>query len=100
MQERRLRMTAGDGALQNFRWREWHCLYLPQISEIFSKIYKFSVSHFSYCLLCCIHGSKVTSLRKKSKQNIEDTDDKDTDMEFGAVWNRNMDNEERRHKKT
>src|SRR6218665_3841328 len=32
---------------------------------------------------------------RKCKQNIEDTDDKDTDMECGAVWFRNMDYEER-----
>src|SRR6218665_837123 len=38
------------------------------------------------------------TFERKSKQNIEDTDDKDTDMECGAVWSRNMDNEERRHK--
>ena len=40
------------------------------------------------------------TFERKSKQNIEDTYDKDTDMERGAVWSRNMDNEERRYKKT
>src|SRR6218665_3807660 len=40
------------------------------------------------------------TFERKSKQNIEDTYDKDTDMECGAVWSRNMDNEERRYKKT
>src|SRR6218665_3069768 len=39
------------------------------------------------------------TFERKSKQNIEDTYDKDTDMECGAVWSRNMDNEERRYKK-
>src|SRR6218665_2415001 len=39
------------------------------------------------------------TFERKSKQNIEDMDDKDTDMECGAVWSRNMDNEERRYKK-
>ena len=32
---------------------------------------------------------------RKSKQKIEDTDDKDTDMDYGALWLRNMDLEER-----
>src|SRR6218665_549060 len=40
------------------------------------------------------------TFERKSKQNIEDTDDKDTGMECGAVWSRNMDNEERKYKKT
>src|SRR6218665_4013398 len=40
------------------------------------------------------------TFERKSKQNIEDTYDKDTDMECGAVWSRKMDNEERRYKKT
>src|SRR6218665_491599 len=39
------------------------------------------------------------TFERKSKQNIEDTDDKDTDMECGAVCSRNMDNEERRYKR-
>src|SRR6218665_3539426 len=39
------------------------------------------------------------TFERKSKQNIEDTYDKDTDMECGAVWSRNMDNAERRYKK-
>ena len=35
---------------------------------------------------------------RESKQNIEDTDDKDTDMErvaVGPIWLKNMDHEER-----
>src|SRR6218665_4182161 len=40
------------------------------------------------------------TFERKSKQNIEDTYDKDTDMECGDVWSRNMDNEEIRYKKT
>ena len=35
----------------------------------------------------------------KSKQNIKDTDDKDTDIECGAVCFRNMDLEEKGYKK-
>ena len=31
---------------------------------------------------------------RKRKENIEDTDDKDTDMECGAVWFRNMEKED------
>src|SRR6218665_2983815 len=38
------------------------------------------------------------AFERKSKPNIEDTDDKDTDMECGAVWIRNMDHEERGYK--
>src|SRR6218665_1564 len=34
------------------------------------------------------------TFERKSKQNIEDTDDKDTDMECGAVWRRNMKKED------
>jgi len=37
---------------------------------------------------------------RKGKQNIAVTDDKDTDMECGAVWLRNMDLDEIGYKRT
>jgi len=43
---------------------------------------------------------KESTSERKSKQIIEHMDDKDTDMECGAVWFRSMDHEERGYKKT